>query len=195
MDFSNTNIIDYSSYDFLNKTASIKSMIDNKFLLDAIVIDDNKKRHTIQVKTNNPDLLKKTKSVYVSFLFDGGPIQFHGKVRKEYLNNAVEIAISKGTALQLREHTRFNTKIPTIIKSVIIENQEVEFNCPLDAYIVDLSAAGIAIEAAPLALYKNDIFKISYNLNDEVLTYNYQVMRVSAVDVNTSNYGCRIINN
>ncbi len=192
MDFFDS-AIDYANCELLNKKVVIKSMIDNKFLLESVVTEDNKKRHTIQIKTNNADLLKKIKSVYVSFFLDEGPIQFNGKVRKEYLDNSVEIAISKGTALQLREHARFDTKIPTVIHSVIIDNQEVFFNNPLDAFIVDLSAAGIAIEAPPLALEKKDIFKISFNINDENLEYHYQVMRVSPANIDASSYGCRIV--
>ncbi len=191
MDLFSTEF-DYSRLDFLNQKVTIKSMDDNKFLLESIVTIDNKKMHTIQVKTNNPDLLKKAKSVYVIFLIDDEPIQFHGKVRKEFFSNAVEIAISKGTALQLRAHTRFNTKIPTVINNVFIENQEIIFNKPLDAFIVDLSAAGIALEAPPLALEKGDVFKITFNLNDEEVEYKYEVMRISPINVDASNYGCRI---
>ncbi len=186
------NEIDYASYDFLNQKVVLKSMPDNSFLLDSIVIDDDKTLHTIQVKTNNPDVLKKAKSVYVFFPFEGKPIQFQGKVRKAFLDNAVEIAISKGEEVKLREHTRFTTKIPTIINSVIIENQEVAFNNPIKANITDLSAAGIALEAPPLAFEKGDIIKVSFKIDDDELEYHYQVLRVGAVNVDTFSYGCKI---
>ncbi len=191
MDTLNTKI-DYSSYNFQDKKVVLKSMIDNSFLLDSIVIEDNKKLRTIQVKTNNADLLKKIKAVYVNFNFDDGPIQFQGKVRKAYLDNAVEIAISKGEAIKLREHTRFSTKIPTTISTIIIEDQEIEFNSPINANIVDLSAAGLAIEAPPLAFEKGDIIKILLTFENVEAIYHYQVLRVSPVNVDFSSYGCKI---
>ncbi len=187
------NSEDYSMIDFLDKKVVIKSKENNSFLLESVVIEDNKSLRSIQVRTTDAQKLKREKTVFVLFVVDEIPIQFVGKVRSVYIDNAVEIAISKGAVLRQRKYTRFTAKIPTVINSVFIQGQEVFFNKEIDALIADLSAEGLAVEAPPLVFERGDIIRLKYSLNNqEEVEYMYEVMRVSPINVDTSSYGCKI---
>ncbi len=129
----------------------------------------------------------------VRIITDVGVAQFDGNFRNGRNHDEISIALFNGNEKEERVAKRYDLNAFGQIKTVIIDNQEVDLRQILDCEVLNISETGVLVRCKRPCFDLNMTFRLEISMRDTITKMKCFVVRLREHEQDINEYGCRFI--
>lgn len=162
-----------------------------ELLVDTTVTDYNAQTNIVYVPELDVKNLTST-SVRVRIFANPDLYEYNANIRvgTSHIRD-VEVALFRERKVEDRRYHRHQVDAVGVIKSIIINRQEVTLHRPMSVDVADISASGILFEAGSYDFRIGTRVRLSVELMGQRLTSIYEIVRTQHQMGATVQYGCK----
>ena len=164
---------------------------DKNFIAETIVTGYGKDELYLEVSEGLEDVPLGTRLMLL-VLHPDSVSEFAGRLRI-VRQGIYEISIYGQRRREVRTAPRYSFHIPALIKSLVVDRDNVTLDFPIGATIINLSSTGLLLQSPDLELVEGIQLKIEFVLRGRNTIISCKVVRKSEVISDTECYGCQII--
>jgi hypothetical protein len=170
----------------------IKDKDNDKVIADTRILSVAPGKHAVKVSASSVNG-RLGERIFALIFARNGMLQYRGVIKGPVIANEVEIVLHAGGKKEDRECERYNIQTEGFIEAVILGNDRIVLQKPIEVVTVNMGANGILIRTFPGSFEVGDKIELVIDLQQKQYRSIYEIVRAQNRCAWNEEYGCRDI--